>query len=138
MKLRINNLIKLVIMLELARGPAHGYGLMRDAEERLGRKPSAAQIYPFLQLLERKKLIAVSKSGAREKTTYSLTPKGRKFVNGLMNRFGGLIDIAVEPKLTACAHCGCKIFGGGHEETIKGKKLVFCCCHCAESFKRSG
>lgn len=138
MNLRINNLIKFAIMLELARGPAHGYGLMRSVGELLGRKPSAAQIYPFLQVLEQKKLIAVSKSGARDKTTYALTPEGKKFVKGLMSRFGGLIDIAVEPKLTACAHCGCKIFGGGHLETIRGKKLVFCCCHCAESFKQSG
>jgi len=135
---RINNLVKLAVMLELAKGPAHGYGLMNSVETLIGKKPGAAQMYPFLRLLEGKGLAKAGESGVREKTEYELTLKGKRFVNGLLPRFGGLVDIAVEPKLTVCAHCGCKLFSGGHAETVRGRKLVFCCSHCAASFKKCG
>src|SRR3989344_82107 len=59
-----------------------------------------------------------------------------KFGKNMFNRFGDLIDIAIEPRLTARAHCNCKVFEGGHTEKVKGKALKFCCMHCASSYKR--
>ncbi len=38
--------------------------------------------------------------------------------------------------LMVCAHCGCKVYEGGHKEEIEGKDLMFCCHHCAHSFLR--
>ena len=46
-----------------------------------------------------------------------------------------LPHMAIETKLTKCAHCGCKMFECGHKERIKEKDLLFCCKHCANSFK---
>jgi len=44
--------------------------------------------------------------------------------------------VAIEPSLDVCAHCGCKIYEGGHREVIKGEELVFCCSHCAAPYIR--
>ena len=43
---------------------------------------------------------------------------------------------AIEPKLTGCAHCGCKLYEGGHREKVGGKERMFCCCHCAHSYRQ--
>jgi|TARA_B100001964_G_scaffold244791_1_gene327928 hypothetical protein len=76
------------------------------------------------------------KTGKREKKVYSLTTDGRNFTKNMFNRFGDLIDIAIEPKLTTCAHCNCKVYEGGYTEKFKGKTLKFCCMHCASSYKK--
>ena len=133
---KVNNMIKFCTLYLLATGPKHGYELMKELEDKLGRKVSASNVYPFLDILIKNKLIKIKKTGKREKKTYILTDYGRKFPKGMFNRFGDLIDIAIEPKLTACAHCSCKVYEGGHSEKIKGKKLKFCCMHCAGSYKR--
>lgn len=135
-EVKITNMVKFCTLYLLASGPKHGYDLMKELEEKLGRKISASNVYPFLDALIKNKLIKIKKTGKREKKTYILTDGGRKFTKGMFNRFGDLIDIAIEPKLTACAHCNCKVYEGGHSEKIKGKKLKFCCMHCASSYKR--
>jgi hypothetical protein len=74
--------------------------------------------------------------GNKKRKIYALTPEGRKTCAMLMARFSDLVSIVLEPKLTKCAHCGCKVYEGGHEERIEGKTLMFCCVHCANSYKR--
>ena len=133
---KITNMVKFCSLYLLASGPKHGYDLMKELEEKLGRKISASNIYPFLDILIKNRLIKVQKTGKREKKTYVLTQEGKKFTRSIFNRFGDLIDIAIEPKLTTCAHCSCKVYEGGYTEKIKGKLLKFCCMHCAGSYKK--
>ncbi|MFQ5941780.1 MAG: helix-turn-helix transcriptional regulator, partial [Nitrososphaerales archaeon] len=97
---------------------------------------STSQVYPFLNILEKNRLVKVSRFGERDKKVYELTRKGEKFVNGFLQRSGNLLHRAIELKLTACAHCGCKVYEGGHIEKIRRKKLAFCCNYCATSFKK--
>ena len=131
---KINNMVKFCTLYLLTTGPKHGYDLMKELEEKLGRKISASNVYPFLNILIKNKLIKIQKTGKREKKIYALTSEGKNFTNQMFNKFGDLINIAIEPRITTCP-CGCRIYSGGHSEKIKGKIMKFCCSHCAKMFK---
>lgn len=136
-EVKITNLVKFYTILLLLEGPKHGYEIIKNVKEKLNKKMSPGEIYPFLKTLKKHNYVKTKKIGTRGKKVYYLTKKGKIFVKVMINRFGSLIDIAVEPKLTSCAHCGCKIYEGGYREKIKGKILTFCCHHCAKSYKSS-
>jgi len=121
----------------LFEGPKHGYDLIKTVEKKMGRKVSASQIYPFLAKLQKENYIKIKSEGKREKKIYVLTSLGKKFCQTMLSRFGDLVELAIEPNLSKCAHCGCEIFKGGYKEKIKGKETVFCCSHCADSFKKN-
>jgi len=133
---KVTNVVKLYTVLLLSSGPKHGYEIIKEVGERLGRKASPGQIYPFLGLLESGGYLKQKAVGKREKKVYTLTPKGRDFVDSLLSRLGNLVDIAIEPRLTECAHCGCSVYKGGFTKTIKGARLAFCCEYCAKSFRK--
>lgn len=135
-EVKINNIVKLYTLCLLSTGEKHGYDIMKELELKLNKRISASHVYPFLNFLIKNKLIRVSSKGKREKKAYSLTPIGKKFSHDMFNRFGDLIEIAIEPKLTTCAHCSCKVYQGGYTEKLNGKKLKFCCMHCAHSYKK--
>jgi DNA-binding PadR family transcriptional regulator len=134
--LKVTNFVKFYTLCLLTAGPQHGYELMKGLEQKLNRKISASNIYPFLETLKKSRLIRIDTKGKRDKKTYALTAEGKNFTKSMFNRFGDLIEIAIEPKLTACAHCNCKVYEGGHTEKINGKKLKFCCMHCAGSYAK--
>ncbi len=131
----ISNTTKLYAVLLLAEKPKHGYELIKEIGKKLGKKVSAGQIYPFLARMKKQGLVAEKKSGPRKKKVYHLTKKGSVFEKKMVSKFSGMVAMAIESKIRVCAHCSCEIYKGGHVETIKGKKLVFCCEHCAEAFK---
>ncbi|MBR9680464.1 MAG: PadR family transcriptional regulator [Candidatus Altiarchaeota archaeon] len=133
MTLKIKSMLKFNTLLLLKDGPKHGYEIMKVLEAEIG-KISTSQVYPFLNELESQKLLKVDLIGGREKKVYKLTDKGNKFVDSMLSRFEELIDLAVKPRLTQCTHCGCKIYSGGVLKEVEGKKLMFCCEHCAMSF----
>lgn len=136
---KVTNLVKFYTILLLLEKKHHGYELMKEIGKRLEKKISPGQMYPFLAGLEKNGYIKeTGKKDTREKTAFSLTPKGRAFAKKMIERFGGLIEIAVQPHLTVCTHCGCKVFEGGVIQKIGGKKLKFCCMHCAKSFQAHG
>jgi len=135
MQVKIGSLVKFYTILLLSEGPKHGYSLMKELEERLGRNISTSQVYPFLNILERNGLIAIEEIGGRDKKIYRVTKSGKEFVDGFLQRFGDLFYIAIEPRLTACTHCGCKVYESGYKEKIGREQLTFCCHHCAKSFK---
>ncbi|MHA1933702.1 MAG: TA0938 family protein [Candidatus Thorarchaeota archaeon] len=126
------------VLLLLSEGDLHGYGLIKAFKERSGGTLSAGTIYPFLQKLGRKGLVSQRDMpvGKKPKTIYSLTKKGRDFVDGLFRRFAALTASAIEPSLETCASCGVRVYEGGHFEEIDGQKMVFCCPHCASAFKK--
>ena len=133
---KINNMVKLYALCLLATGPKHGYELMKELESKLGRSISASNVYPFLDVLIKNKLINIEKTGKRDKKVYHFTPEGKKFTKQMFSRFGDLINVAIEPKLTICSHCSCKVYEGGYTEKINGRELKFCCMHCASSYKK--
>jgi hypothetical protein len=94
-------------------------------------------VYPFLQKLEEKGLITYTSEmvGEKERKIYDLTEEGRRLCVLLFRRFANLISTALEPSLDVCAHCGCKVYEGGHREIIDGVETNFCCVHCANSYK---
>ncbi len=133
-ELRVTNMAKFYMLLMLYEKPISGYELIKEVGQKLQRKISPGQVYPFLAKLQSSGYIKTGTPGAREKKTYSLTTEGKSFVKRMLSHFGELVDIAVEPRLSICAHCGCKVYQGGHREKIKGKDVVFCCVHCARAF----
>jgi len=128
---------KFYTVLLLGEGPKHGYELMHRVQEKLGERTGPGIIYPLLAKLKRAGYLDVKERGNRDKKKYALNVKGKEFLAGMVARFGSLFEIAIEPKLTVCAHCGCKVYEGGHTEAIGGKKLRFCCCHCAKSYRET-
>ena len=135
----VSDFSRIYIITILYEGPAHGYEIISKFKKTIGKDISPSLVYPFLKQLEQKDLVksALKPVGAKKKKVFELTKQGREFSQQLFKRFSGLISVALEPSLEVCAHCGCKVFEGGYVETIKGKELTFCCCHCAASYKQS-
>ena len=126
------------ILLLLNEGPIHGYGLMKNFKHRTGKSLSGGTLYPFLQKLESRGLLSQSDMsvGKRPKTVYALTELGNEFTKNLFQRFAAMTASAIEPNLETCASCGVRIIEGGHFEEIAGRKMAFCCPHCAGAFKQ--
>ncbi len=74
--------------------------------------------------------------GKKQRKVYELTKEGKELCIILFKRFAALVSTAIEPSLNVCANCGCKVYEGGYTDTIDGKEIIFCCRHCAESYKR--
>ena len=135
---KVNNLVKLHILIALANGKSHGYELMKEVEGRTGKSISASHVYPFLKELEQEQYITIKETADREKKVYALTAAGRKLAKEVLGRVDDVISFALKSKLITCAHCGCRVYSGEHIEKVKGKELGFCCCHCADSYKTGG
>ncbi len=133
----VSDFSRFYILTILYEGQAHGYKIMSKFKKRVGKEISPSLVYPFLQKLEDKGLVKhFSKLvGKKERKIFELTDEGKELCIGLFNRFAKLVSIAIEPSLNDCAHCGCKIYQGGHQETIDEEVLMFCCKHCAKSYK---
>ncbi|MBI5176924.1 PadR family transcriptional regulator [Candidatus Micrarchaeota archaeon] len=129
----VGSVSKLGVLMLLRRRPMHGYELMGELEKLTGRKASPGMLYPFLHSLIRTRHVSVKATGSRDKKVYKLTPAGTRLVARSLAQFGGFIDAAIEPSLSACAHCGCRIMGGAFEKKVGGKATKFCCKYCAAS-----
>ncbi len=136
MAVKITNMVKFYTILLLNSKPMHGYEIIMEIGDKLGRKISAGQIYPFLQSLEKNKYVTHGAPEEREKKQYRLTQAGRKFVTEMIEKFGSVMDSLIESKVRVCIHCHAKVLGLGHVENIKGANLVFCCPYCAASYKK--
>jgi PadR family transcriptional regulator PadR len=135
----VSDFSRVYIITILHEGPVHGYEIISRFKKVIGKDVSPSLVYPFLKQLEQKGLVqhTLKPVGAKKKKVFELTAMGIKFSEQLFKRFSQLISVALEPSLEVCTHCGCKIYEGGHRETIKNKELMFCCCHCAASYKQS-
>jgi DNA-binding PadR family transcriptional regulator len=134
MAIKITNMVKFYTLLLVSSKPMHGYDIIMEISDKLGRKISAGQIYPFLKTLEKNGIVVHSKPGEREKKKYHLTKKGKKFVLDVTTKFGAVLDVLVQNNLKICEHCKAKILGLGHVVQLKGRSLVFCCPYCAASY----
>jgi DNA-binding PadR family transcriptional regulator len=135
----ISDFSRFYILTILYEGPAHGYQILGRFKKRVKKEVSPSLVYPFLQQLEDKGLVkhVLKPVGQREKKVFELTDRGRELATELFKRFAELVAIAIEPSLSVCAHCGCKVYEGGYIETIDDTELMFCCMHCARSFKEN-
>ena len=134
----ISDFSRFYILTLLYEGPCHGYSIISKFKRRIGKEISPSLVYPFLQQLEQKGLVkhTIKHVGEKEKKVYELTEEGKKLCGRLFKRFAALVSVAIEPSLEICASCGCKVYEGGYKETIDGKETVFCCKHCANSYKQ--
>jgi hypothetical protein len=133
----ISDFSRFYILTILYEGPVHGYSIISQFKKRVKKEISPSLVYPFLQQLEDKSLVkhTLTPVGDKTKKVFELTDDGRELCTCLFKRFAGLVSIAIEPSLSVCAHCGCKVYEGAYHEVIGGKELAFCCMHCAASYK---
>ncbi len=134
----VSDFSRFYILTILYEGPAHGYRILSKFKKRVGKEVSPSLVYPFLRILEQKGLVTHKDKpvGQKERKMYELTDEGKELCVRLFKRFATLIAIALEPTLEVCAHCGCKVYEGGHRENIDGKETTFCCIHCANSYRK--
>jgi len=124
------------ILTILYEDPQHGYRILSTFKERTGKVMSPSLVYPFLRQLEKKGYVTHSLKtvGAKKKKVFELTKEGLELCRLLFKRFSALVSVAIEPTLTMCTNCGCKIYEGGYKENLKGKEHAFCCVHCAQYY----
>jgi len=134
----VSDFSRFYILTILYEGPCHGYTIINRFRKMLKKDISPSLVYPFLQSLEQKRLVkyTIKPVGEKERKVYELTDEGKDLCVQLFKRFAALVYTAIEPSLNVCAHCGCKVYKGGYMETINGRETVFCCIHCADSYKR--
>ena len=133
----VSDFSRFYILTILYEGPSHGYSIISKFKERIGKEISPSLVYPFLRQLEQRGLVkyTLKPIGAKKKKVFELTKEGKELCKQLFKRFSALVSIAIEPSLDVCAHCGCKVYEGGHREVIDEREMTFCCVHCAASYK---
>jgi DNA-binding PadR family transcriptional regulator len=136
----VSDFSRVYILTVLHESPVHGYEIINKFKKVIGKEISPSLVYPFLKQLEQKGFVryTLKPVGEKKRKIFELTPEGEEFSKQLFKRFSGLISVALEPSLEVCAHCGCKVLeGSGYKERIEDKEMVFCCIHCAASYKQS-
>ena len=134
----LSDFSRFYILTILYEGPHHGYKIITKFRKRLKKNITPSLVYPFLQSIEQNGLAkhTLESVGKKEKKIYELTEKGKKLCTQLFKRFALIVATAIESSLRVCAHCGSKVYEGGHLEVIDGKEAVFCCKYCAASLKQ--
>jgi DNA-binding PadR family transcriptional regulator len=134
----VSDFSRFYILTILYEGPSHGYSIIGKFKKRIGKEISPSLIYPFLKQLEQKGLVkhSLRPVGAKKKKVFELTREGKELCIQLFKRFSALVSVAIEPSMSICANCGCKVYEGGYSEAIGNKEMTFCCVHCAESYKQ--
>ena len=134
----LSNFYRFYILTILYEGPHHGYKIIRKFRKRLTKNITPSLVYPFLQGLEENGLAThtIQAVGKKERKIYELTEKGKTLCKQLFKRFALIVETAIEPSLSVCAHCGSRVYKGGHLEQIDGKETMFCCKYCAASYKQ--
>jgi DNA-binding PadR family transcriptional regulator len=94
------------ILLTLAGGPKHGYGIKLDIETRTAGSLSlgSGTLYQAIQRLERAGMIAVGKAtdpaaDARRGRHYELSSSGRRALEGELRRLKGVVEYAQSQNL---------------------------------------
>src|SRR3989344_1090950 len=115
---KVDSLVKLHTLILLNNGEKHGYDLMKELSNKLDKKISASNVYPFLKELKQNYLVNYRQFG-REKV-YKLTDSGNKFVNDTLSKFNDIIQESLKRRLTKCTHCGCEVYNSKYSEVVNG------------------
>jgi len=108
------------ILLALADGPRHGYGILKDIEARngAGSVPSTGSLYLALQRLEQEGLIGGKAGhgleGEARRRYYGLTERGRQAAEEETLRLAQLVGAAHERRLIGRRRLAKLVPGGGH------------------------
>ena len=131
------DMIRSSIVLLLSEKPLHGYRIMKEVEDRIGKPVNPGLLYPFLKKLEKNGLVTSTRKpvGQKPKKVYELTAAGKVLAARIYKRIASMVSMAIEPNLSVCFHCGCKIYEGGYREVTGDKERIFCCVHCAQAYK---
>ncbi|MBI5228405.1 PadR family transcriptional regulator [Candidatus Micrarchaeota archaeon] len=129
--MKITSFSRLYALMLLSKSPRHGYEIIKELEGAIGKKPSAADVYPFLKDLMDQGYVEVGRTGKREMKKYVLTGEGKKFTKKILENLSKIIDAMIASKVTSCAHCSCKVYGDAYYASVKGRKAPFCCRYCA-------
>lgn len=88
------------ILLTLAAGPRHGYGIMKDVERESGGEVrlEIGSLYRVLSRLLADGLLEMDDAEGRRRN-YALTPFGRKVLKAESHRLAGLVDLIRDRKL---------------------------------------
>ncbi len=134
----VSDFSRFYILTILYEGRQHGYSIISKFRKRIGKAISPSLVYPFLGQLQKKGLVkcVLKPVGEKKRKVFELTEEGRELCKQLFKRFSALVSVAIEPNLEVCSSCGCKVYEGGYRETIKAKEMMFCCVHCAQSYKK--
>lgn len=96
------------ILLALADGDRHGYGILKEIEEREGEgaAPTTGAMYLALQRMEKLGLIEESPSRPSDaddsrRRYYRITPRGREAAEAESARMAALVEAARAKKLLA-------------------------------------
>lgn len=94
--------VEFEILLSLAEGERHGYGIIKDAEERgISRTPDVGTLYRALRRMTDDGLISaadrksISEADDERRQHYSITPLGRKIARAQALQFAALARAAV-------------------------------------------
>ena len=131
------DMIRSSIVLLLSEKPLHGYRIMKEVEDRIGKPVNPSLLYPFLKKLEKNGLVRSTEKrvGRKPKKVYELTAPGKELAARIHKRIASMVSMAIEPNLSVCFHCGCKIYEGGYREVIGHRERILCCVHCAQAYK---
>ena len=131
---KVDSFIKLHTLISLNNNEKNGYELMKELGNRLDKKISASNVYPFLKELKQNYLVNYRQFGRQK--VYNLTESGKEFVNETLLKFNDVIQESLKRKITKCTHCGCEVYNNKYTEIVNGKRSAFCCSHCADSYKK--
>ena len=138
-EIKVQSLTRFYILLLLkSKNTITGYQIINQLKEDLGTTASPTSIYDFLKNLKSKGYIKdLKKTKSGRSKGFKLTYEGDRFIDKIFSRFDNLIEAAIQSKLKICASCGVKLYENYHTEIIEGKKMDFCCKHCARAYKNS-
>ena len=99
------------ILVALADTDRHGYGIIKEIEERTGgaMAPSTGALYLALQRMEEEGLIEPAETPEGEdqrRKYYQLTVEGRDAAVAESERLASLVDVAAEKRLVPGRHGG--------------------------------
>ncbi|MBI2672586.1 PadR family transcriptional regulator [Candidatus Woesearchaeota archaeon] len=134
-EIKITNLIKFCTLLFLYKKSMHGYELIKLLKEHTGKKISSSHVYPFLNNLEKNKIIRLKAKGSNDKKEYQMTKKGRVFTKTIIDKFARLVNFNIKHNLKICASCRCKLIEGAYKSKIRGKVMYFCCKYCCLQYR---
>jgi len=87
-----------LVLLSLAEGPAHGYGIIKEVERRTDGKTriEAGTLYAAIKRLREQGLLQPvgEAAGSRRRRDYELTDLGRDVLGSESERLAGLVDVA--------------------------------------------
>ena len=84
------------VLLSLAPGPRHGYGIMQDAAERTGEEviPDVGTLYRALRRMVDRGLIEPTAASDARRNDYRITPRGRRLAEAESERLASLVRAA--------------------------------------------